>query len=166
MHPRFAGGAFLSRPSAPNARPAHRRTVVVMETEKDVVTRRGLRVPAAAFSWTFDRAGGPGGQHRNKTMTRARARVDLTRLAGPAVLLERVLAVLGTSVELAEGASRSQWRNRERLVERLVVLLDDAAAPRVQRRPTRPGRAAVERRLAQKRRDAERKERRRRLGDD
>lgn len=132
-----------------------------MEEGTCLVTRRGVRVPSSALAWRFDRASGPGGQHRNTTMTRARATVDLSLLVGPPELLERVRSSLGAVVEMSECSSRSQWQNRERLLERLRTLLDDAAAAVKQRRRTRPGRAAIERRLDEKRRNAERKRSRR-----
>lgn len=92
-------------------------------------------------------AGGPGGQHRNKTESGVRLAHDAT-------------GIVVTATE-----RRSQNQNRaaalERLRKRLVAL---ALAPRV-RRPTRPSRAASERRLAAKKRRGQRKAQRTRFFD-
>lgn len=128
-----------------------------MNPDDDIRTSGGLLLPAAALTWRFDRAGGPGGQHRNKVHTRARVDIDLELLQGPPDVAARVRGRLGRSITLVEGASRSQWRNRMVLVERVAAVLDEAGRPVRERRPTKPGRAAVERRLTEKRRNTERK---------
>jgi ribosome-associated protein len=56
---------------------------------------------------------------------------------------------------------RSQWRNRELAIERLVEALREALRVPRRRRPTKPTRAAVERRLEQKRRRSKVKRQRR-----
>lgn len=61
---------------------------------------------------------------------------------------------------------RSQERNREEALERLRELIQGAAATRKRRVPTRPGKAAQERRLAEKARRAQRKRLRGQVGDD
>ena len=118
----------------------------------DVIrTGGGLVVPGNAVEWRFDRGGGPGGQHRNKVHTRATITVDLQHLQGPATVVDRVRGRLGTSVTLTENSSRSQWRNRARLVERVSELLEDAAREERPRRTTRPTRGSVAERLSTKR---------------
>jgi ribosome-associated protein len=129
-----------------------------MYPDDDIHTRCGLLVPAQAVHWRFDRAGGPGGQHRNKTSTRAHIVVDLTLLEGRAELVERVREHLGDVLGLSEGTSRSQWRNRVRLTERVAETIDAAARPRDERKPSRPTRTSVERRLGEKRRNSQRKD--------
>jgi len=142
-------------------------TIPDVNPDDDIRAADGLRLPAEALEWRFDRAGGPGGQHRNKVSTRVSVRADLSRLEGPAALTARVRTRLGDSVVLSEGASRSQWRNRVRVIERLKTAIDDAARPERKRRATRPTRGAAEDRLAEKRRASKRKQDRRRVnGDD
>ena len=58
---------------------------------------------------------------------------------------------------------RSQWRNRELATERLVAALREALRVPRKRRPTKPSKAAVKRRLEQKRRRGDLKRQRRTL---
>jgi ribosome-associated protein len=127
---------------------------------------RGLTLPADALSWRFTRSSAPGGQHVNKTSTSAELRADLTTLQGPAVVVERVRSRLGDEVRLVSSAGRSQWRNRQVAVERLIERIDQAAIPEAVRRSTRPSRGAVRERLADKRKKAERKQSRQWRPDD
>ena len=116
------------------------------------VTPSCSRSRSTSSTWRFGRSGGPGGQHANTSDTRAEVRFDVASSPslGPrqrARLLER----LGPVVTAAASDTRSQARNRELALERLRSQL--AAGLRVERprRATRPGRAARERRLEQKR---------------
>lgn len=107
------------------------------------------------------RSSGPGGQHANKAETRVEAVFDVEASASlSAAQKRRVVARAGTVLRAVAQDERSQARNREIAVERLVAKL--AAALRVERRrvATRPTAASRERRLAAKRRRAEVKRRR------
>jgi ribosome-associated protein len=115
----------------------------------------------------FARSGGPGGQNVNKVNSKAVARIRLDNVRGlSAAERERARALLAGRLtnegELVVMASeeRDQVRNRRAAVERLVALVTGAAALPRRRVPTRPGRAARERRLAGKRLHAETKRRR------
>ena len=90
----------------------------------------------------FFRASGPGGQHRNKSETGVR----ITHLPSGIVV---------TATE-----SRSRHLNLRQAMARLEAKLADRNRVVVPRVPTRPGRAAIERRLEQKRRQAARKQHR------
>jgi len=117
--------------------------------------RRGLREIArrasllgdaeleAQCTLEFFTAGGPGGQHRNKTESGVR-------------LLHHP-----TGLRAAATERRSQAQNRETALRRLRAKLAAASTVRLPRRPTVPGRGARERRLAEKRRQGERKQMRR-----
>jgi ribosome-associated protein len=120
---------------------------------------RELLIPAEELRWRFSRSSGPGGQAVNTTDSRVELVFDLlTSAAIPPPLKERAAARLGA--RLVEGAlvvaaseHRSQWRNRQAARRRLRALLEEALRPPPPpRRPTRPGRGAVERRLEAKRR--------------
>jgi ribosome-associated protein len=77
-----------------------------------------------------------------------------------------VIARAGPVVKAVAEDERSQLRNRELALERLVVALREALRVREPRRPTRPHREAVEERLAAKRRRSEVKRLRRPAGDE
>ena len=99
------------------------------------------------------RSSGPGGQHANKAETRVEAVFDAE--ASPslsAVQKRRVVARAGPVLRAVAQDERSQARNRELAVERLVAKLAEALRVERRRRPTRPTAASRERRLAEKRR--------------
>jgi ribosome-associated protein len=114
------------------------------------------------LDWRFSASGGPGGQHVNTANTRAEVRFDIAGSAslGPrqrARLLER----LGPELRVVASDERSQLRNRELALERLRSRLAEALRVQTPRRPTKPTRAAKEKRLEKKRHRSETKRRRR-----
>ena len=111
----------------------------------------------APLSWSFVRSSGAGGQHVNKTSTRVTLDVDLTQLNGPPAAVDRARRALPDGLRVSSQATRSQWRNRQECLSRAAQLLDDAARVTVERRASRPTRGSVERRLAAKRRDSDKK---------
>ncbi len=128
------------------------------------VTVRGTTIPPDELTWRFSRSPGPGGQSVNTTDSRVELSFDLAASrALPPKLKERALHTLAG--RLADGVVtvtaseyRSQLRNREAAAARLGELLAEATAPpATPRRPTRPSRAATERRLAEKQRRAQTK---------
>ena len=137
----------------------------VPAADRDLVTARGLTVPAAALDERFARGSGPGGQHRNVTASAVELTADLTALQGPGAA--RVRARLGDVVRVRADESRSQWRNRSIARDRLAALIDEASVPVTPRRPTRPSRGARQRRLdAKSRTSARKRDRSWRPGDD
>jgi ribosome-associated protein len=126
----------------------------------------GLIVPTDALSWRFSRSSAPGGQHVNTSSTKAEVRCDLTALQGQAAAVDLVRERLGAEVRVVSSAGRSQWRNRQVALERLLARIDEAAIPEAVRRATRPSRSAMRERMADKRRRAERKQSRQWRPDD
>jgi ribosome-associated protein len=123
----------------------------------------GVAIPLSEIELRASRSSGPGGQHANVTASRIEAVFDVeaSRALGPEDR-ERLLDRLGPQVTAVAQDARSQARNRELALERLRDRLAEALRVSKKRRPTRPGRAARERRLEDKRRRAERKRARRR----
>lgn len=120
--------------------------------------RGAVALPEAELSWRFSRSSGPGGQHVNTTDSQVELRFDLAATdALPPVWKERALERLAS--RLVDGVltvrasdHRSQWRNRETAVLRLVALLAEATAPPPPpRRARRTPRGVKERRLKTKR---------------
>jgi len=102
------------------------------------------------------RSSGPGGQHANKAETRVEAVFDVEASASlSSAQKRRVVARAGPVLRAVAQDERSQARNRELAVERLVTKLAEALRVERRRVATRPTRAAAERRLAEKRRRAQ-----------
>ena len=114
------------------------------------------------IAFRFSRSSGPGGQHANKSSTRAEALFDVEESQGlTAAEKRRVLERLGPCVRAAAQDERSQLRNRELAADRIVEQLREATKVRRKRRPTRPTEASKERRLDEKRRRSQTKQLRR-----
>ena len=134
----------------------------------DLRVNSWLVIPASELSERFSRSSGPGGQSVNTTDSRVELSFDVRRSRSlPEHARERALRRLAN--RLTEGvltvtasAERSQLLNRLAARERLAALLREGIAPPSPPRvPTRPGRAARERRLQDKRRRAQTKRNRR-----
>jgi ribosome-associated protein len=122
----------------------------------------GIVIPLDEIELRASRSSGPGGQHANVTESRVEASFDVERSqALPDAARARLLEQLGARVSAVAQDERSQYRNRALALERLRQRLADALYVRPPRRPTRPGRAARERRLTDKRTQSERKQQRR-----
>jgi ribosome-associated protein len=114
---------------------------------------RSVSLPSSEIEFRFSRSSGPGGQHAQKSDTRVEATFHVV---GSQALSEaqkrRVITRAGPVLRAVAQDERSQWRNRELATERLVTELREALRVPRKRRPTKPSKAAVERRLEQKRR--------------
>jgi len=110
-------------------------------------------IPDSELQWRFDPSGGPGGQHANKSSTRADLRFNIeTSRAFDDPMRKRLVDKLGSEIRITEDGSRSQATNRKRAVRRLDAVLEDAARPDPpKRRPTTPSKSARRRRLDDKR---------------
>jgi ribosome-associated protein len=126
--------------------------MAAMSGESIRVTR-SVSIPRSEIELRFSRSSGPGGQHAQKSDTRVEATfaVEASQALTDAQK-RRVLAKAGPVLRAVAQDERSQWRNRELATERLVESLREALKVPRRRRPTKPTRAAVERRLEQKRR--------------
>ena len=106
--------------------------------------------------WNFVRSSGPGGQNVNKVSTAAELRFDVARADLPEDLKMRLRPLAGRQLTL-DGVlvmtcqeTRSQERNREIVLQKLVDLLRKAAHRPKRRIATRPTRASKTRRLDSK----------------
>jgi ribosome-associated protein len=136
-----------------------------MDGESIRVTR-SVVLPLSDVRFRTSRSSGPGGQHAQKSETRVEAVFDVeSSEALTEAQKRRVLAKAGPVLRAISQDERSQSRNRELALERVVEQL--RAALRVERKrvATRPTAAARERRLEQKRRRSETKRLRKRLDD-
>jgi ribosome-associated protein len=118
------------------------------------------------IAFRFSRSSGPGGQHAQKSSTRAEALFDVAESSGLSEAeRKRVLAKLGPVVRAVAQDERSQLRNRELASDRIVEQLREAVKVRRPRRKTSPTRAAREQRLEDKRRRGTTKRLRRNVDD-
>ena len=132
-----------------------------MEVPASPAPERGIRVtrsvllPVSEIAIRVSRSSGPGGQHAQKSSTRVEASLDVEASSALTdAQKRRVVARAGDVLRAVAQDERSQARNRELAVERLVEKLREGLAVPRRRVPTRAGRAARERRLEEKRRRA------------
>ena len=114
---------------------------------------RSVVLPLAEVELQVSRSSGPGGQHAQKAETRVVAVFDVEASnALTPTQKRRVVARAGPVLRAVAQDERSQSRNRELAVERLVAALREALRVERKRVPTKPTKAARERRLEQKKR--------------
>ena len=132
----------------------------------------GVAVAAGSLTYSASRSGGPGGQNVNNTSSKIELRLRLDAIRGLSVRASDRLALLSGSRLTQDGElilccdeTRSLRTNKALVLERLCALVVDAQAVPRQRRRTRPGRGAIERRLQAKAENSERKRDRRSAED-
>jgi ribosome-associated protein len=104
----------------------------------------------------FSRSSGPGGQHAQKSSTRVEALFDVESSAGLSdAERRRVRERLGPVVRAIAQDERSQLRNRELATARVLEQVAEASRPHRRRTPTAPSEGARQRRLEEKRRQAD-----------
>lgn len=131
-----------------------------------------LQIPMREFTFTFVRSSGPGGQNVNKLSTKAVLRWPMrTSKSLPDAVRSRFLAKFGNKLTtdgdllITSQRFRDAGRNTADCLQKLRRMLISVAEPPKQRRPTKPTKTSVRRRLDQKRRQSGRKLQRR-MSDD
>ena len=126
--------------------------------------RRRLVIPAADLDWQFVRSSGPGGQHVNRTSSKAVLRFFVRRTAClPDDVRQRILQreaarITGDGcIVIVSQRHREQGRNVADCLDKLVTLVGRALEPPRTRRRTKPPRSAAAERLAGKKRRGETK---------
>jgi ribosome-associated protein len=108
------------------------------------------------ISWSFVRASGPGGQNVNKVSSAAELRFDVAKAFLPEDLKQRLRPLAGRLLTqdgvlvITSQETRSQERNREIALQKLIELLRKAAHRPKRRIATKPTRASKTRRLESK----------------
>ena len=129
---------------------------------------RGVRIPVSDLLVRTSRSSGPGGQHANVTASRVEVVFDVLASEHLSELQkQRVSARLGPTVRAVAQDARSQIRNHEIALGRLEERLAEALRVPKARRPTKPSRGSVQRRLSSKgKRSAVKRDRRPPSGED
>src|SRR4051794_3205152 len=124
---------------------------------RDLTVSRSVVIPAHELGWRFSRSSGPGGQSVNTADTRVELSWDVASSSALSPMMrDRALSRLGGRLvdgvlTVTASEHRSQLRNREAALTRLVETVRAALAPpAAPRRRTRPTAGARERRLAEK----------------
>jgi ribosome-associated protein len=122
----------------------------------DLVVNEEVSIPEDELRWRFSTSGGPGGQHANKSATRAEVSFDVAgsqalsdpqkqRIAG-----ELTSRLRGGLLTVSADDTRSQSRNREVARDRLADLLAEALQEEPPRIHTKPSRSSRRKRLDDK----------------
>jgi len=120
-------------------------------------------IPENALSWAYLRAGGPGGQHQNKTETAVQLRYSVSLGNLPPGAAERLKKLAGKrltgsgEIVIESREYRSRLMNMNAALRKLEELVEQALVEPRKRKPTRPTRASRERRLESKKQQSEKK---------
>ena len=141
--------------------------VAALPAPERIRVTRSVLLPVSEIELRVSRSSGPGGQHAQKSSTRVEALFDVDASSALTdTQKRRVVARAGLVLRAVAQDERSQSRNRELAVERLVEKLRAALAVPRRRKATKPSAAARERRLESKRRRARTKALRRPPGSE
>ena len=141
-------------------------TVDAMDDDENLIRiNNEVAIPAAELNFRFATSSGPGGQHANRSATRAILLFDVAQSPSLAEgvrtrLLEKLATRLDKDgvLQISVQDSRSQIQNRELAIERLRVLLAEALKVHKKRRKTKPSKASQEARLMEKKKHGKRKQ--------
>jgi ribosome-associated protein len=129
---------------------------------ESIQVTKTVAIPVSELELRFSRSSGPGGQHAQKSETRVEASFDVEASTGLTNIQKaRVVRRAGPVIRAVAQDERSQARNRELAVERVVSALREALKVQRPRRPTKPTAASRERRIEAKRRRSQTKRLRR-----
>jgi len=132
-----------------------------------LVVNRQLSVPLREFQFTFARSSGPGGQNVNKVNTKATLRWAVSKTSSvPVEMRQRFMTKyrrrITTDGDLIVTSQRfrDQGRNVADCLSKLRAMLESVVSVPKKRKPTKPSRAAKERRLKEKRANSNKKQQR------
>ncbi|MCA9949393.1 MAG: aminoacyl-tRNA hydrolase [Anaerolineales bacterium] len=131
-----------------------------LDTEKVIQINERIAVLLADLNFRYSTSSGPGGQHANRSATRATLLFDINAANLDEQTRERLLEKLSSRLDkngilqISVQDSRSQLKNRETAVARFQSLLADALQIPKKRRKTRPSQSAITKRIAKKKKQS------------
>lgn len=133
---------------------------VMPETRSNMLkVTRSVSIPIAELRFRYVASQGPGGQHVNRSNTQVELFFNVAETQCLTdIQRTRIIKALGRRIskegilQIAGQTSRSQKRNKQQTIGRLVELLKRALYVPKKRKPTKPSRASKERRLQAKKR--------------
>jgi len=115
-------------------------------------------IPDAELEWKFSASGGPGGQHANRSNTRAELTWNIVESTVVSdAQRRRLIDTFGMEIRVVADEHRSQTRNREAAQRRIGERVADALVVKQRRRSTRPSPGSKRRRVEAKRRVSDKK---------
>jgi ribosome-associated protein len=137
-----------------------------MADSESIRVTRSVVGPRSEIELRTSRSSGPGGQHAQKSETRVEAVFDVEASSALSdAQKRRVVAKAGPVLRAIAQDERSQLRNKELAIERVIESLREALRVPRHRVPTKPSTASRERRLEQKKRRSQVKRLRRQPPD-
>jgi ribosome-associated protein len=135
--------------------------------DDDLQINNELTIPRSELEFRFSRSSGPGGQHAQKSSTRVELLFDVAQSPSlddrqRARIRKRLAGYIDSEgvLHLVSQSERSQYRNREEVVERFQAMLAKALKRSKRRKRTKPTAASKERRLRKKKKRSEIKKKR------
>jgi ribosome-associated protein len=137
-------------------------------SDSTLIINEKVSIPRSEISFRFDTSGGPGGQHANRSATRATLLFDVAN--SPSLdeeTRERLLENLDTHLDkqgvlqISVQDTRSQKKNRDIAESRFMVLMAEALTESKERKETKPPKAAIAKSKAEQKKHSQRKKERR-----
>ena len=122
-----------------------------------------VTIPEAEIDWQAIRAQGAGGQNVNKVASAIHLRFDIAASSLPEFYKERLLALSDRRINsdgvvvIKAQRFRSQEKNLDDALKRLAALIQSATVQRKKRKPTKPSKAARNKRMDKKTRHGQTK---------
>jgi len=129
-----------------------------------------VKIPWGELTFKFVRSGGPGGQNVNKVSSKVELSFDVKNSVSLTEEQRKMLlARLRTRIDkqgvlrISSQESRSQWKNRQAVLDKFVELLRLGLKPERQRIPTKPKVSSSAKRVESKKSHAAKKRLRQRV---